>query len=95
MRLDDLPEIGFVFSNRIFGNEREVLGVWIFRNGNPGKTSALPFRGGSRAEYEEGRHIRHVESVWLVSPGWVDQKVLYSGIQVGDAGATDLLATVP
>ena len=96
MRLNDLPEIGFVFSNRSFRNERKVLDARTFRYANPGSASVLPFRGGLRVEYEEGQRTRRVRSAWLVSPGWVDKMVLRStlGNPSGDAGSTRLLATI-
>ena len=50
-----------------------------------------PFRGGSHAECGEGLHIRRAESVWLVSPGYVDRKVLNSR----NVGSADLFAAIP
>lgn len=63
LRLDDLSEIRFVLSNRVFGNECEVLDPQRFRYTNLGSASALPFRGEPRAESEEGRRIRCVRFV--------------------------------
>ena len=63
LRFDDFPEIGLVFPDGVFGNEREVLAPQEIRYANSSSGSSLPFRGGLRAGSGEGRHTRRVRFV--------------------------------